>query len=126
MICSTTYRTWLSVVGSVVMTLGTFSMLQASAPWDSPRGEIIGYHDADLARPADAAKLYKRIRAAAVKVCEPLASPNFNSVQRVNACVNLAVADAVAKVNHPTLNALHSATMGRWQLANERRVKSGA
>ena len=34
MICSTTYRTVLSVVGSMIMTLGTFSMLQASAPWD--------------------------------------------------------------------------------------------
>jgi UrcA family protein len=126
MICSTTYRTALSLVGAVVMTLGTFSMLQASAPWDAPRSEVVGYHDADLTRPASTAKFYKRIRQAAEHVCAPQVTPGLAGKQRLQECVETAVATAVAKVNHPQLNALHSATIDRWQLASERLVKPGA
>jgi|GEM_PF-917081 len=125
MICSTTYRTALSLVGAVVMTLGTFSMLRASAPWDSPRSEVVGYHDADLTRPANTAKLYKRIHTAAERVCAPQAMACLGDKQRLSKCVNEAVTAAVAKINHPQLNALHSATIDRWQAANEQPVKHG-
>ena len=73
MICSTHYRTALSIVGAVIMTLGTFSMLQASAPWEPQRGQLVRYHEADLNQPASATRLYKRIHTAAEKVCAPLA-----------------------------------------------------
>jgi len=125
MICSTTYRTVLAFGGAMIMTLGTFSILQASAPWDSPRTEYVHYHDADLKQPANTVRLYKRIEAAAGRVCAPLDSGGLATKQSLDSCVERAIGTAVAEVNHPQLSALHSATMGRWQAANERPVKSG-
>lgn len=125
MICSTTYRTALSLLGSVIMTLGTFSMLQASAPWEPHRGELVRYHASDLDRPADVTRLYKRIHAAAEKVCAPHETGGLSASAYQRACVNQAVGDAVAKVNHPQLSALHSARIGRWQVASERLIKPG-
>ena len=125
MICSTTYRSALSLVGAVVMTLGTFSMLQASAPWDTPRTEVVGYYDADFNRPASTARLYKRIHAAATRVCAPVVTPSTSTRQRVRECVDAAVAKAVSEVNHPQLSALHSATMSEWQASNEQLAKPG-
>lgn len=125
MICSTTYRTALSLVGAAIMTLGTFSMLQASAPWDTPRSEVVGYYDGDLKSPASAERLYKRIHVAATHVCEPVVSANTSSRQRIRECVDQAVAAAIAEVNHPRLTALHSATMGEWQASRERLAKPG-
>ena len=69
MICSTTYRTVLSLTGAVIMTLGTFSMLQASV-------------DQNFAR-------------------------------------------AAARAESTQSTALHSATIDRWQVANERLAKPG-
>jgi UrcA family protein len=125
MICSTTYRTVLSLVGAVIMTLGTFSMLQASAPWDTPRSESVGYYNVDLSRPVSAERLYQRIHAAAERVCAPSVTPAASTRQRAHVCVDQAVNAAVAEVNHPQLSAVHSATMRRWQASNEAQVKPG-
>jgi len=125
MICSTTYRTALSLVGAVIMTLGTFSILRASAPWGSPRSEFVRYHDSDLNKPANTQRLYNRIHAAAERVCAPLKSGGLEARERLHACVDQAVAAAVANVNHPQLSALHSATIGRWQAASAQQVKPG-
>ena len=119
MICSTTYRSALSLAGAMIMTLGTFSMLQASAPWESHRSELVRYHDADLNQAADATRLYARIHAAAEKVCAPLGKGIAAHVQ-FEACIAGAVADAVSKVNRPELDAVHSATIGGWRVASER------
>ena len=107
------------------MTLGTFSMLQASAPWDTPRSEVVGYYDVDFNRPASTARLYKRIHAAATRVCAPVASLDARTRLRVHECVDQAVAKAVTDVNHPQLSALHSATISRWQASNGQPVKPG-
>jgi UrcA family protein len=123
MICSTTYRTLLSVAGSAIMMLGTFTLLKASAPWGTPRGELVRYHDADLNNPA---KLYKRLHAAAERVCAPLKGDGLVNAQLMNACIEQAVGGAVANVNDPQLSALHSATIGRWQLASGQHVKPEA
>ena len=125
MICSTTYRSGLSLAGAVIMTLGTFSMLQASAPWESHRSELVRYHDAGLEQPANATRLYERIHEAAEKVCAPLAEGDANARSHLNACIDGAVAAAVAEVNRPQLSAIHSATIGRWHLASEGLVKPG-
>lgn len=122
MICSTIYRSVLSFTGSLIMTLGTFSMLQASAPWESPQSELVRYHNSDLTRPE---KLYKRIHAAAERVCAPLDGYGVNAGHYTHKCIDEAVAAAVAEINHPQLSALHSATITRWQAASERRVKPG-
>jgi UrcA family protein len=123
MICSTTYRSALSLAGALIMTLGTFSMLQASAPWESHRGEIVRYHDADLNQPASATRLYERIRVAARKVCEPQASVDLSLHSQYRHCVDVAVGQAVRAVNRPELDAVHSATIGKWRVASERLVK---
>ena len=126
MICSTHYRTALSLAGALIMTLGTFSMLQASAPWEPNRGEIVRYHDADLTSPAEVARLYKRIHIAAAKVCAPLGATDLSGHSKRRECIDTAVSQAVSDVNRPELNALHSATIGGWQVASERLSKRGA
>lgn len=122
MLCSTTYRTLLSFVGSLVLTLGTFGMLRASA-WDTSHRQAVGYHTADLASPAGAARVYHRIQAAAERVCSP-APTGLPSVQTAHReCVRQAVVNAVADIDNPQLSAVHSATMSRWRLADAQRVK---
>lgn len=120
MICSTSYRTVLSVVGSMIMTLGTFSMLQASSSWDQPRTQVVSYQSSDLNRPANVAKLYKRIHVAAEQVCREFVKRDTSNLNRLHQCIDGAVSEAVAQVNHPQLSSLHSATIERWQLASER------
>jgi len=126
MICSTHYRTALSLAGALIMTLGTFSMLQASAPWEPSRSELVRYHDADLSRPGEAARLYKRIHVAAEKVCAPLGAVDLSGHSKRRECIDTAVANAVTAVNRPELDALHSATIGGWRVASERLSKRGS
>lgn len=125
MICSTHYRTALSFLGAVIMTLGTFSMLQASAPWESHRGKLVRYHDADLNQPANATRLYKRIHTAAEKVCAPFAEGSARLRSHLDECIDGAVSKAVTEVNRPQLDAVHSARIGGWRVASERLASPG-
>ena len=125
MICSTHYRTALSIVGAVIMTLGTFSMLQASAPWEPQRGQLVRYHEADLDQPASATRLYKRIHTAAEKVCAPLAKGDAKLRSHLDECIDDAVTNAVTEVNRPQLDAVHSARIGGWRVASERLASPG-
>jgi UrcA family protein len=68
----------------------------------------VQFADLDLDRPADIANLYHRITTAAQRSCgerelpgSHFASPSWE------ACVRIAVADAVRKVDRPSLSAYH-------------------
>lgn len=126
MICSTTYRTLLSLAGSAILTLGTLGVLQASAQGDGPHGQAVSYHAEDLAKPAYAARIYRRIQKAAEKVCDNAPLYNLGERNLLRRCVDESVAKAVADINHPQLNALHSATIKQWQAVNAQPQKPQA
>jgi UrcA family protein len=125
MICSTIQRTVLSLAGSLILTLGAFSVLQASSAHDAPRTALVHYGDVNLAKPDDVTRLYQRIHSAAENVCAPAQGADLNSKAIFAQCVDQAVARAVNDVNQPQLNALHSARIGGWQAASERRARPG-
>jgi UrcA family protein len=84
--------------------------LLGTLAWAGPpatRSVEVGFRDLDLNTPSGAAKLYRRIQAAARNVCqyEP-ASPRAQSIWQY--CVLPTVNAAVANVSSPLLTELHS------------------
>lgn len=69
------------------------------------RKEVVAFRDLDLSKSVGVTKLYGRIRDAARDVCNPLESLWFPHAYK--ACVDKAIADAVAKVNRPLLSQYH-------------------
>ena len=79
----------------------------AAAPAASPgamitESKVVRYYDLDLSKPADAARLYARIRHAAARVC-----PSSWGDTPQSDCYDAAVAAAVARVNKPLLSTRH-------------------
>ena len=61
---------------------------------------MVRYQDLDLAKSADTAQLYQRLRRAATRVCQ---MDQVDALDRE--CYRSALADAVAQVNRPQLTA---------------------
>ncbi|NLG76216.1 MAG: UrcA family protein [Xanthomonadaceae bacterium] len=70
---------------------------------DTPRTRTVRFADLDLDKTEGAATLFSRIRAAARSVCDEHRSRELIRQQRYIACIDLAVANAVARVDEPTL-----------------------
>lgn len=79
----------------------------AGAAIDAPATYVVRFADVDLSSIEGAATLYNRIRQAANQVCSPLESRTLGLLVRDRACVDKAVADAVAGVNRPLLSQYH-------------------
>jgi UrcA family protein len=79
-----------------------------------PRAEYrtvrVSYADLDLAKPAGAEALYRRIKAAARKVCGPPETREAIAHQRWRDCYDHAISQAVLDINRQALTALHEAT----------------
>lgn len=69
------------------------------------RSTVVKFGDLNLGTDAGAQTLYQRITRAANKMCED-ASDRFPTREYRN-CVTRAIADAVAKVDRPTLYVVH-------------------
>ena len=83
------------------------AIASAAAPAASPgdkitQSTVVSFRDLDLSKPADAARLYARIRHAAARVC-----PSRWEDQPQRGCYDAAVAAAVARINKPLLSARH-------------------
>jgi UrcA family protein len=92
------------------LALFAVCLLGTTIAWAGPpatRSVEVSFRDLDLNTPSGAAKLYRRIQAAARSVCqyEPT-SPREQSIWQY--CVRPTVDAAVAKVNNPLLTELHS------------------
>ena len=68
---------------------------------------VVRYADVDLSRIDGAITVYGRIRQAANAVCESLDSRVLGLAEKHRACVNQAIADAVASVDRPLLSQYH-------------------
>ncbi len=80
---------------------------------DRPLSVVVRFADLDVSRDAGAATLYARIRLAAHRVCVPLAGRSLSARARQAACVDKAIANAVAAVAAPHLTDLHQRATGR-------------
>ena len=72
------------------------------------RSETVKFADLNLGTPSGVQVLYKRIHAAAQRVCE---QPQGES-QAVRACAAKAESDAISKVNVPLLTAFYQGKTG--------------
>ena len=69
----------------------------------------VRFADLDVSHPEGAAVLYRRISAAAKKVCAPIESFRYSLVDRRDSCIDKAITNAVNTVNQPALFAEMSA-----------------
>jgi UrcA family protein len=82
---------------------GTFS--NDTSVTGAVRKEVVPFRDLDLSKIEGVTKLYGRISHAARDVCDPFET--LWHPQEYRACVDKAIADAVAKVNRPLLSQYH-------------------
>jgi UrcA family protein len=68
---------------------------------------VVRFADVNLSKFDGAVALYARIRQAAGTVCRPLESRQLSLAALHRACMDKAVADAVASVNRPLLSQYH-------------------
>jgi UrcA family protein len=90
------------------LALGFQSAHAADTPQDSP-SLVVQYADLDVSHSAGATALYRRLKGAAETVCAPFDGRDLASRTTFNACVQSALATAVAKVNQPALTSYYKA-----------------
>ena len=74
---------------------------------------VVDYGDLDLAEPEAAETLYRRIASAARRACDEPRPGDLHQLRRYQTCYQIAVTQAVNKVNAQTLTALHRAKTER-------------
>jgi UrcA family protein len=74
---------------------------------DAPPKRVVHFADLDLSRIEGVTILYARLRMAAHIVCRPLDSRILLVDDESRACMDKAIADAVAGVNRPLLSRYH-------------------
>ena len=104
----------LALVITVVLTLVNFEAVAAAASQRDGvvRSQVVRYEGAVLDNPVAAQALYSRLRMAAKRVCRR-ASDQTSNGDRAAACAEAAVAEAVVRVNHAAITAIHRARMDR-------------
>jgi UrcA family protein len=100
-----TTATVILAFGAVAASAGDLStVLSASGV---QRSYIVRFPELDLAKIEGVATLYNRLRSAAYLVCQPGENEWSSDPRPDRACINKAIADAVAKVNRPLLTQYH-------------------
>ena len=95
------------------------SVVMNSAAAGGPIGETlkqqVNFADLNLDRAEGIAALYKRVQAAAVKVCEPTAWVDMALSSKLQLCITDATSRAVTAVNNPAFTAYANARGGFGQ-----------
>jgi UrcA family protein len=107
-------------IAALAVVLASFNAAAQSTPGNvavdaSQRGadlevrrKVVPFADLDLSREAGVKALYQRIKAAAESVCSPLRRTRSLTMEPGwRDCLNTAVANAVADIDHPRLTELH-------------------
>jgi UrcA family protein len=104
---------------SIRLTFGLFALLSltsvvatASNSDASVPTYKVNFDDLDLSTAAGNERLYRRIRTAAESVCRTSEGRRLADIARHKSCMEDAVADAVAKIDKPTLTASYRAHHG--------------
>jgi UrcA family protein len=69
---------------------------------------VVRFHELDLSKIEGVTTLYARLRYAARVVCDPFESREMWVAKKQRACMDKAIADAVASVNRPLLSQYHN------------------
>jgi UrcA family protein len=88
------------LVSALAVTASSVAMADALV---NVKSETVRYEDLRLTSPVGVAVLYGRIRAAAEHACASLDSLDLSAKARYRACLDGALAKAVADVDHPGL-----------------------
>jgi UrcA family protein len=96
----------LAVTFLTLLTVDT----RASEPVGNPPSVAVSYSDVAFGNTAGAANVYRKLKAAARQVCGVNeGSKSLDLVVAARDCYDEALADAVRKIDRPTLTALHTA-----------------
>lgn len=93
-------KTSLTLATALLLSLAIMSPSYAN---DLPESRTVQFADLDVSKLEGAAELFARIRGAARSVCERYNSRELIRHQRYIACVELAMSDAVMRVDEPVL-----------------------
>ena len=108
----------ITIIAVRAMTIGLAAVIGCSAAYASDVSQdesatnerhqyVVRFADVDLSSIDGAITVYSRIRQAANAVCESLDSRVLGLMEKHRACVNQAIADAVASVDRPLLSQYH-------------------
>jgi UrcA family protein len=100
--------------GAAALALTFLTLLTVDARADEPTGNppsvTVGYSDVAFGNTAGAADVYRKLKNAARKVCGvDNGTKSLELHVAARACFDEALADAVRKIDRPTLSALHAA-----------------
>jgi UrcA family protein len=98
---------------ATLAAMATANLATATPATDEPRSAVVRYGDLDLSRPADARRLYGRIKRAARAVCDNHPLVDFKRLDEYEKCLGQAVSEAVEKVQSEQVTATHRAHNGR-------------
>ena len=93
-------------------TLGSAASVPANADTGTIPSVTVKFADLDISRPEGAAQLYGRIKTAAYSVCSSFEGRDLAAQANFKACINDALARAVATVDSPALYAVYRAKTG--------------
>jgi UrcA family protein len=92
------------------MTVGGLQATARAADDGLPK-ETVSYADLDISKPAGAKALYRRIAAAARRVCSVNSYQDLAMMKQESICTDKAIDNAVKTVGSPALSALRPGSM---------------
>jgi len=98
-----------------VVAITSMAAHAATADISGPQQATVRFADLNLSAQQGAETLYARIQSAARQVCGPEDDKNLALFQSRRACVDKAIADAVAHVGNAQLRAVYEARQGQKQ-----------
>jgi UrcA family protein len=108
MTSSTSRSKRLTRAGIAAFAVCTSLVAYTASAEPKAKTQTVSFADLDLSKPAGAQTLYKRIKAAARRVCGPIDHYTYVApAQAFRECYAKAIADAVAQVDRPSVTALH-------------------
>jgi UrcA family protein len=111
--CESVARATLSAMlaSAMAIVFGTslaFIGASAHAAVEEQPSVVVHFADLDISHPEGATALYRRIQSAAFQVCSEYNASGMWYVSAARECARRAIAEAVAKLNLPTLNAVYA------------------
>ena len=97
------------MVGAVLSVVACgFIPVCSAADATGTRQTAVRFADLDVSSAQGAATLYRRIHSAAEAVCSAVSHDDLSSKMNREACVHLAIEDAVTRVDRPALSAVYA------------------
>lgn len=114
-------KTCIAIISTSVLSLIALNAANAADFSNAPKSRTVRFADLDLSTVDGAATLYNRLRSAARGVCSPLrGGPSLRDKQQYADCIDFALSNAIAKVDHPVVTEFFASKTGGKSRAPER------